>query len=161
VFCGLFCFFVFFSFWWDNDRTTSEITSPGLETEGLTSKLLGLKLYYIWAWRFFLIILLNFFLLLFHCILFYFLFLFYLFILVFLLSSLCLSNACLTYCWLIRYLSLFISLTQFLFLLLVGCVFLTCSFICFSLFLYFFAFPLLSSFHYKYHHCYYYKLENT
>jgi hypothetical protein len=93
----LWCFGVFFCifhFWWDNDRTTSETPSPGLEAEGLTPKLLRLKHYCIWAWR-----------------------LFY-FILFIFQSSLCLSNACLAYCWLVHSLSLFISLK-----LLFGCLF--------------------------------------
>jgi hypothetical protein len=34
-------------------------------------------------------------------------------------------------------------------------------FVYFSLFFTFFVFPHLSTFHSKYHHCYYYKLENT
>jgi hypothetical protein len=45
--------FGFFPLWWDNDRTTSETPYPGLEAEGLTPKLLRLKLYCIWTWRFF------------------------------------------------------------------------------------------------------------
>jgi hypothetical protein len=44
---------VFFPLWWDNDRTTSETPSPGLQAEGLTPKLLRLKFYCIWTWRFF------------------------------------------------------------------------------------------------------------
>jgi hypothetical protein len=47
----LFCF-SFFPLWWDNDRTTSETPSPGLEAEGWTPKLLRLKLYCIWTWKF-------------------------------------------------------------------------------------------------------------
>jgi hypothetical protein len=72
-------------------------------------------------------------------------------------SSLCLSNACLAYCWLVHYLSLFISLKHFLFVLF---FLLVCLFV-FPFFFNFFAFHLLSPFHCKYHHCYYYKLENT
>jgi hypothetical protein len=128
-----FLFFIFFPLWWKNDRTTSETPSPGLEAEGLTPKLLRLKLYYIWTWRF---------------ILFY-------FILFTFQPSICLSNACLAYWWLIHYLSLSISLKLF-------CLF--CFFTClffFPFFFNFFAFSLLSPFHSKYHHCYYYKLENT
>jgi hypothetical protein len=89
----LFCFVYvsFFPLWWDNDRTTSETPSPGLEAEGRTPKLLRLKLYYIWTWRFF----------------------FHLFIYLFFQSSLYLSNACSAYCWLVHYLSLFISLKLF------------------------------------------------
>jgi hypothetical protein len=45
--------FGFFPLWWNNNRTTSETPSPGLEAEGLTPKLLRLKLYCIWTWRFF------------------------------------------------------------------------------------------------------------
>jgi hypothetical protein len=70
------CCFVFFSFfplWWDNDRTTSETPSPGLEAVGLTPKILRLKLYCIWTWRFF-----------FHLFIFYLLFIFFF-------SPLCLS----------------------------------------------------------------------
>jgi hypothetical protein len=48
-----FVLFGFFPLWWDNDRTTSNTSSPGLEAEGLTPKLLRLKLYCIWTWRFF------------------------------------------------------------------------------------------------------------
>jgi hypothetical protein len=53
-FVVFFCFvlFSFFHLWLDNSRTTSETPSPGLETEGLTPKLLRLKLYCIWTWRF-------------------------------------------------------------------------------------------------------------
>jgi hypothetical protein len=134
--CGVFlafCCFILFCFvfhlWWDNDKTTSDTPSPGLEAEGWTPKLLRLKLYCIWTWRFFFQ------------------------------SSLCLSNACSVDCWLVHYLSLFISLKLFV-----------CLFVCFGFFLCslvfpsffnFFAFHLLSPFHSKYHHCYYYKLENT
>jgi hypothetical protein len=135
-----FLLFNFFSFWWDKDRTTSETPSPGLEAEGLTPKLLRLKVYCIWTWRFLKKILLFLFLIFIYS--FYF----------FLLSSICLSNACLAYCWLVHYLSLFISLTQFFLLV--------CLFV-FSFFFAFFAFPLLSPFHSKYQHCYYYKIENT
>jgi hypothetical protein len=55
VFFVLCCFawFVFFPLWWDNDKTTSETPSPGLETKVLTTKLVRLKLYCIWTWRFF------------------------------------------------------------------------------------------------------------
>jgi hypothetical protein len=129
----LFFFFSFFSFWWDNERTTSETPSPGLEAEGLTQKLLRLKHYCIWPWRFFFIFILFFF-------------------------PLCLSNACLAYCWLIHYFSQFTSLTHFVFLCFV--FLLVCLFV-FSFCFIFFAFPLLSPFHSKTHHCYYYKLENT
>jgi hypothetical protein len=52
-FCCCFGFLVFFPLWWDNDRTTSETPSPGLEAEGLTPKLLRLKLYCIWTGDFF------------------------------------------------------------------------------------------------------------
>jgi hypothetical protein len=48
-----FCFLFFFPLWWDNIRTTYETSSPGLEAEGLTPKLLRLKLYCIWTWGFF------------------------------------------------------------------------------------------------------------
>jgi hypothetical protein len=80
VFCFFVCFvfLVCFPLWWDHDRTTSETPCPGLEAEGLTPKLLRLKLYCIWTWRFLF------------------------------LSSPCLSNVCLAYCWLVHYLSLFI-----------------------------------------------------
>jgi hypothetical protein len=95
-------FFVFFSFgffplWWDNDRTTSESPSPGLQAEGLTPKLLRLKLYCIWTWRLF-----NFLI-----------FIYFYFFIIFFLNPL--SNACSAYCWLVHYLSLFISLKFFLF----------------------------------------------
>jgi hypothetical protein len=36
--CFAFCFF--FPFWWDNNRTTSETPSPGLEAERLTRKII-------------------------------------------------------------------------------------------------------------------------
>jgi hypothetical protein len=75
--------FGFFSLWWDNDKTTSEPPSTGLEAEALTQKLLRLKLYYIWTWRFF-----------------YYLFI-YLYFYLFFQSTLCLSNACSAYCWLV------------------------------------------------------------
>jgi hypothetical protein len=67
-------------------------------------------------------------------ILFYFLkyFLFHLFLCF--LSSLCLYNSYLAYYWVVHYLSLFISLTQFFFV----CLF--CLLSCFSLFLYFLCF---------------------
>jgi hypothetical protein len=81
----------------------------------------------------------------------YFLFLFLLFLFYFFSQSLCLSNVHSTYCWLVQYHSLFISLKL---------LFFTCLFV-FPFFFPFFAFPLLSPFHSKYHHCYYYKLENT
>jgi hypothetical protein len=54
-FCVVLVWFGFFALWWDNDRTTSETPSPGLEAEGRTPKLLTLKLYCIWTWRFFFI----------------------------------------------------------------------------------------------------------
>jgi hypothetical protein len=134
---GLFfvCFvFSLFPLWWDNDRTTSETPSPGLEAEKLTPKLLRLKLYWTWTWRFF-----------FHLFIFY----FYYFIIFYFQSSLCLANACSAYCWLVHYLSLFTSLKLFfVFFLFV-----------FPLFINFFAFPLLSPFHSTYYHCYYYNLE--
>jgi hypothetical protein len=57
---GFFCFLFLFPLRWDNDRTTSETPSPGLEAEGLTPKLLRLKLYCIWTWRFILFILFYF-----------------------------------------------------------------------------------------------------
>jgi hypothetical protein len=57
--------------------------------------------------------------------------LFLLFFILYFRSSHYLSNACLAYCWLVHYLSLFISLKLFLFVL----FFSTCLFICFSLFL--------------------------
>jgi hypothetical protein len=57
VFCLFFLFvcfiFCFFPFWCDNDRTTSETLSPGLQTKGLKPKLLRMKLYCIWTWGFF------------------------------------------------------------------------------------------------------------
>jgi hypothetical protein len=70
------------------------------------------------------------------------------------LSSLCLSHACLAYRWLVHYLSLFISLALFFFFKM--CV---CLFVCFVFFP--FSLPSFSPFHYRYHHCYYCKLENT
>jgi hypothetical protein len=71
-------------------------------------------------------------------------------------SSLCLSNACLAYCWLVHCLSLFISLKLLFF-----CLFLLICLFAFPSFFNFFTFPLLSPFHSKYHHYYYYELENT
>jgi hypothetical protein len=124
----------FFPFWWDNDRTTSKTPSPEFEAEGLTPKLLRLKLYCIWTCRFLKIFIL---------------FIFY---------SLCLYNACLAYCWLVHYLSLYISLTWFFLFLL---FFLNFCLLVFSFFFTFFAFPLLTPFHSKNHHCSYYKLENN
>jgi hypothetical protein len=53
--CAVLFYFVF-PLWWDNYRTTTEAPSPGLEAEG-TPKLLRLKLYCIWTWRFFLLLL--------------------------------------------------------------------------------------------------------
>jgi hypothetical protein len=101
----LFCFggfgLVFFPLWWDNDGTTSDTPSPGLEAEGLPPKLLRLKLYCIELGDFF-------YFFIFYFILFIYYFYFYLF-LFFSQSSLCLSNACSAYCWLVHYLSLFIS----------------------------------------------------
>jgi hypothetical protein len=124
--CFVVCFFYFvfwfFPLWWDNDRTTSETLSPGLEAEGLTPKLLRLKLYCIWTLGFFFLIL-------------------------------CLSNACSAYHWLVHYLSLFISLAFFLLLFF--------QLLVFPFFFTFFTFSLLSPFHSRYHHCYYYKLDNT
>jgi hypothetical protein len=104
----------FFPFWWDNDRTTSKTPSPEFEAEGLTPKLLRLKLYCIWTCRFLKIFIL---------------FIFY---------SLCLYNACLAYCWLVHYLSLYISLTWFFF---VSFVFFKLLFTCLFLFLYLLCFP--------------------
>jgi hypothetical protein len=46
------CLFCFFPVWWDKDTTSSQTLKPGLEDEGLTSKLLKLKLYCTWTWRF-------------------------------------------------------------------------------------------------------------
>jgi hypothetical protein len=134
------CCFVWFGFFplmrqWQN---YFETPSPGLEAEGLTPKLLRLKLYCIWTLRFFFI---------------YLFFSYYFFQ-----SCLCLSNACSAYCWLVHYLSLFMSLK--LFHLFACFVFSTCLFV-FPFFFNFFTFHLLSPFHSKYHHCYYYKLENT
>jgi hypothetical protein len=54
-----FCFYFCFPLWWNNDRTTSETPSLGLEAEGLTPKLLRLKLYCIWTWNFFSILSLS------------------------------------------------------------------------------------------------------
>jgi hypothetical protein len=55
--CVFFFFFCFYSFSWDNDRTTSQTPSPELGAEGLTPKLLRLELYCMWTWRFLKIIL--------------------------------------------------------------------------------------------------------
>jgi hypothetical protein len=112
-------FFCFFPLWWDNNRTTSETPSPGLEAEGRTPKWLRLKLSCIWTWRFS-----------FH------LFIFFMF---YFQSSLCLSNACSAYCWLVHYHSLFMSLK--LFSLFICFVFSTCFFLCFYLFLQLLCFP--------------------
>jgi hypothetical protein len=116
VFSFLF-FFCFFPLWWDNNRTTSETPYPGLEAEGLTPKLLKLKIYCIWTWRFF-----NFFTY-FFLILFLFLFLFIYLFIYFSQSSLCLSNASTAYCWLVHCLSPLISLKLFLFVCLFDLVF--------------------------------------
>jgi hypothetical protein len=51
LFCVILFYFIF-PLWWDNHRTTSGAPSPGLETEEWTPKLLRLKLYCIWTWRF-------------------------------------------------------------------------------------------------------------
>jgi hypothetical protein len=56
LFYFLFVLFLFYSPLIDNDRTTSETLSPGLEAEGLTPKLLRWKLYCILTWGFFLIL---------------------------------------------------------------------------------------------------------
>jgi hypothetical protein len=123
VFFVLVCFgLVWFGFcplWWDNDRTTSESPSPGLQAEGLTPKLLRLKLHCIWTRRIFYFLL--------------FLFLFIFFYPIFFLNPLSDSNACSAYCWLVYYLSLFISLK----LLFVGWFgfFFVCLFTYLSLFL--------------------------
>jgi hypothetical protein len=69
--CAVLFYFVF-PLWWDNYRTTAEARSPGLEAEGRTPKVLRLKLYCIWIWRFFLIFLI------FNLILFIYFFLIYL-----------------------------------------------------------------------------------
>jgi hypothetical protein len=121
----------------DSNRTSLQTPTPGPEAEGLTPKLLRLKFYCSWAWGFFS----------------------FSFSLSVLLSSLCLSNACLAHCWLVHYLSPFISLAL-VFLWVCVCV---CLFVlfCFPFFFTFFAFPLLSPFHSRYHHCYYYKVDNT
>jgi hypothetical protein len=93
----MFCFVLFlllllFFLWWDNDRTITQTPTPGLEAEGVTPELLRLKLYCIWTWDFFS------FLSFFFCLLFIFH---------------CLSNACLAHCWLVHYLSLFVSLALY------------------------------------------------
>jgi hypothetical protein len=62
-------------------------------------------------------------------------------------SSLYLSHACLAYCWLVHYLSLFISLTLFF------CFVFLLVYLFLPFFFTFFPFPLLSPFHSKYHHC--------
>jgi hypothetical protein len=105
VFFGLsVLFFCFCPLWWDKDQTTSETLSPGLESKGLTAKLLRLKLYCIWTWELFF----N--------------------------PLTCLSNACLAHCWLVHYLSLFISLALFFSLIVYLFVFSTvCLFFPFSL----------------------------
>jgi hypothetical protein len=126
--CGVFlfvcfvlcCFVLFFPFWWDNNGTTSETPSTGLEAEGRTLKLLRLKLYCIWTWRFFKIYLYFYF----------FISIFFIFIFVFYFQPyLCLSNACSAYYWLEHYLSLFIALKLF-------CLFLSFFLLtCYSIFL--------------------------
>jgi hypothetical protein len=63
--------------------------------------------------------------------------------------SLWFSNACLAH-----FLSMFISLALF-FVCLVGWL------VLFPFFFTFIAVPLLSPFYSRYHHCYYYKLDNT
>jgi hypothetical protein len=125
---GFFCFFCIFLLMRQWQNYWDTISRNG--DWGANTKLLRLKLYCIWTWTFFISTY------------------FYLY----------LCNACLAYCWLVHYLSLFISLTQFFVCLF---CFFTSLFICFSLFFNFFAFPLLSPLHSKNHHCYYYKLENT
>jgi hypothetical protein len=107
----LFCagFFVLFlsvlvPLWWENDRTTSETQSPGLEAEGWTPKLLRQILLHLHLkiFKYFFLVSLIF------------LFSFFLFFSFYFQSSLCLSNACSAYCWLVHYLSLFIFLKHFL-----------------------------------------------
>jgi hypothetical protein len=140
LFCAVLFYFIL-PLWWDNYRTTSEAPSPGLESEGWTSKLLRLKLHCIWTWRFF------------YIFFFFHLLIFFIFILVFILfifyfqSFLCLSNAFSAYIWLVHCLSLFISLKLFLFVLF---CFSTCLFV-FPFSFNFFAFHPLSPFHSKYH----------
>jgi hypothetical protein len=56
VFCFFGFFFFFFLGFFPFDETTTELLlrpSPGLEAEELKPKLLSLKLYCIWTWRFF------------------------------------------------------------------------------------------------------------
>jgi hypothetical protein len=81
------CYFVLF-FWFFSPLMTQWQnyfwdTISRIEAEGITPKLLRLKIYCIWTWRFFFQ------------------------------SSHCLSNGCLAYYWLVHYLSLFISLKLF------------------------------------------------
>jgi hypothetical protein len=125
LFCAVLFYFIF-PHWWENYRTTPEPPSPGLEAEGQTTKLLRLKLYCIWTWRFLYI---------------FFIYLFFTFILFifYIQSSLHLSNAFSAYSWLVHCLSLLISLKLFLFVSLFCFVFLLV--ICFSLFLYLLCFP--------------------
>jgi hypothetical protein len=66
------------------------------------------------------------------------------------------SNAWLAYCWLAQYLSLFISLALFF-----VCLFVCLFVLYFFHFLYLLWFPSTLIFHSRYHHCYYYKLDNT
>jgi hypothetical protein len=111
------CLFVlFFPFWRDNDRTSSQ-KPPGLEDEGLTPTLLRLKLYCIWTWGFS-------------------------FSFSVLLSSLCLTNVCIDDGWLVHYLSLFISLALFYVHVCVCVSMSVCLFwVFFSLFLFLLCFP--------------------
>jgi hypothetical protein len=151
--------------WWDNYRTTSEAPSPGLEAETDT-KLLRMKLHGIWTWRFFFILFS-----IFHIVLFYFIYIFFLsftyflflflslFFLFFIFNLLSIS-LCLFSLLLISTLMLPVYIFETFFDSLLCFFLLVCLFV-FPFFFNFFAFHLLSPFHSKYHHCYYYKLENT
>jgi hypothetical protein len=137
LYCAVLFYFIF-PLWWDNNRTTSEAPSPGLEAEGWTPKLLRLKRHCLWSWRFFLHIFFSF------------IYIFFIFILIFILfifyfqSSHCLSNAFSAYGWLVQGLFLFIYLKLF-------CLFLWFFFYLFVFpFSYnFFTFHPLSPFHSK------------
>jgi hypothetical protein len=108
-------FYFMHPLWWDNYRTTSEASYPGLEAETDT-KIIKTKHHCIWT----LFSIFHF--VLFYLYIYFLFYLFFIFILIFILfifyfqSSLCLSNVFSAYSWLVHCFSLFISLKLFLFL---------------------------------------------
>jgi hypothetical protein len=59
LFCKLLFYFGFsrlLPLWWDSHRTISEAPYPEMDGEGQTPKLLRLKRYWIWTWRFYICI---------------------------------------------------------------------------------------------------------